>query len=109
MLVFFKNLISLMKKPVRYLVLFDIFSVTDDFQWFWMGNLYKNIQLIMLFLKVPFFILYFSQYALINNLLDDFIFNINTYADDTTIYSMSYRTPDLWQQLELDAELDFDL
>ena len=36
---------------VRYLALFLLFSVIDDFEWFWMGSLYKNIQLMLEFLK----------------------------------------------------------
>ena len=42
MLVFFTNL-SLMEFQVRYLVLFLLFSVIDNFEWFWMESLLKNI------------------------------------------------------------------
>ena len=42
MLVFFPNL-SLMELQVRYLALFLLFSVIDDFKWFWMESLHKNI------------------------------------------------------------------
>ena len=42
MLVFFTNL-SLMEFQVRYLALFLLFSVIDDFEWFWMESLHKNI------------------------------------------------------------------
>ena len=42
MLVFFANL-SLMEFQVRYLALFLLFLVKDDFKWFWMGSLHKNI------------------------------------------------------------------
>ena len=45
MLVFFTN-VSVIKFQVRYLVLFFLFSVIDNFEWFWMGSLHKNIQLI---------------------------------------------------------------
>ena len=31
----------------RYLVLFLLFSIIDGFEWFWMGSLHKNIQLIL--------------------------------------------------------------
>ena len=41
-LVFFTNL-SLMEFQVRYLIIFCLFLVIDSFQWFWMGNLHKNI------------------------------------------------------------------
>ena len=45
----------------------------------------------------------------INDLPDDAICNIAIYADDTTLYSKCYQASDLWQQLELAPELEFDL
>ena len=45
MLIFFTN-VSLTEFQVRYLALFLFFSVKDDFEWFWMESLHKNIQLI---------------------------------------------------------------
>ena len=63
MLVFFTNL-SLMEFQVRYLALFLLFSVIDGFEWFWMGSLHKNIQLMLEFLKAPFLVLHFSYYKL---------------------------------------------
>ena len=39
----------------------------------------------------------------IDDLPDDIICNIAMYADDTTLYS------DLWQQLQLASEFEFDL
>ena len=36
---------SLMEFQVRYSALFHLFSVIDDFEWFWMGILHKNIEL----------------------------------------------------------------
>ena len=62
-LVFFSN-VSLMEFQVRYLALFLIFSVIDDFEWFWMETLHKNIQLMREFLKAPFLVLHFSCYRL---------------------------------------------
>ena len=62
MLVFFTNL-SLMEFQVRYLALFLLFSVIDDFEWFWMESLHKNIQLMLEFLKAPFLVLHFSYYT----------------------------------------------
>ena len=50
-----------------------------------------------------FFLLY------INDLPDDFICNIAMYAVDTTLYSKCDQTSDLWQQLELVFELEFNL
>ena len=44
--------------------IFFLFSVIDGFTWFWMGNLHKNIQLKLEFLKGPFLVLHFSYYAL---------------------------------------------
>ena len=62
MLVFFTNL-SLMEFQVRCLTLFLLFSVTDDFEWFCMESLHKNIQLMREFLKAPFLVLHFSYYT----------------------------------------------
>ena len=45
----------------------------------------------------------------INDLPDDVICNIAIYADDTTLYSKCDQASDLWQQLELASELEFDL
>ena len=59
MLVYFTNL-SLMEFQVRYLALFVLLSVIDDFEWFWMESLHKNIQLMLEFLKGQFLVLHFS-------------------------------------------------
>ena len=45
----------------------------------------------------------------INDLPDDVICDIAIYADDTTLYSKCNLASDLWQQLELAAELESDL
>ena len=68
MLVFFTNL-SLMEFQVRYLALLLLFSVIDGFDWFWMGSLHKNIQLILEFLKAPYLVLHFSYYTLMTFLM----------------------------------------
>ena len=68
MLVFFTNL-SLMEFQVRYLALFLLFSVIDDFEWFWMESLHKNIQLMLEFLKAPFLVLHFSCFTLMTFLM----------------------------------------
>ena len=47
-----------------YFFLFLLFSVIDDFEWFWMESLHKNIQLMQEFLKAPFLVLHFSYYTL---------------------------------------------
>ena len=51
-----------------------------------MGNLHKNIHLMLEFLKAPFLVLHFSYYTLMT-FLDDVICNIAIYVDDTTLYS----------------------
>ena len=80
-----------MEFQVRYLELFLLFSVIGDFGWFWMGNLHKNIQLMLgSILGSTLFQLY------INDLPDDVIYNIATYAD-TTLYTKCDKASDLWQ------------
>ena len=68
MLVYFTNL-SLMEFQVRCLALFFLFSVIDGFKLFWMESLYKNIQLILEFLKDPFLVVHFSCCILITFLM----------------------------------------
>ena len=68
MLVFFTNL-SLTEFQVRYSALFLLFSVVDDFEWFWMESLQKNIQLMREFLKAPFLLLHLSYYKLMTFLM----------------------------------------
>ena len=68
MLVFFTNL-SVMVFQVRYSALFLLFSVIDDFEWFWMESLHKNIELMWEFLKAPFLVLHFSYYKLMTFLM----------------------------------------
>ena len=72
MMVFFTNL-SLKELMVRYLALFLLFSVTDDFELFGMGslhkNIHKNIRLMLELLKAPFLLLHFSCYTLMNFLM----------------------------------------
>ena len=100
MLVVLTNL-SLMEFQVRYLSLFLLFSIIEDFEWFWMGSVHKNIQLMLEFLKAPFLVLYFSYYILMKFLmmLDDVICDIAIYV---ILLSM-------WQQLKLASELESDL
>ena len=45
----------------------------------------------------------------INDLPDDVISDIPIYANDTALYSKCDQASDLWQQLELASELEFDL
>ena len=53
-----------MEFEVRYLALFLLFSVIDDFEWFWMESLHKNIRSMLEFLKAPFLVLHFPYYTL---------------------------------------------
>ena len=73
MLVFFINL-SLMEFQVRNLVSLLFFSVIHSFEWFWIESLHKNIQLMLEFLKAPFWLLHFLRY--INDLPNDVICDI---------------------------------
>ena len=61
--------LSLVESRVRYLALFRLFSVIDGLEWFWMGSLQKNIQLMLEFLKAPFFVQHVSYYTLITFLM----------------------------------------
>ena len=45
----------------------------------------------------------------IDDLPDDVICNIAIYADESTIYCKCDQASDLWQQLEMASELEFDL
>ena len=60
-----------------------------------MGNLHKNVQLMLEFLEGPFLVLLFLIY--IYDLCDDVICNIAVHADDTTLYSKCDQTSDQWQ------------
>ena len=61
------------------------------------------------FLKDPFLVLHFSYYKLMAFEMMLYISNIAIYADDTTLYSESDQTSDLWQQLELAFKVESDL
>ena len=89
------------------MTVFRVFSVKDNFEWFWIGSLYKNFPLMLEFFKAPFLVLHFLLY--INDLPDDVFCNIAIHADDTTLYFKCDPTSDLWQQLEMAAELESDL
>ena len=55
-----------MEFQAKYLALFRLFSLIalDGFSWFWLQNIRKNIQLILVFLKAPFLILQFFYYGI---------------------------------------------
>ena len=76
--------LSLTEFQVRFLALFLLFSLTDGFEWFWMGSPHKNIQLMLSeFLKARYLVLLFLLY--INDLPDDVVCNIAIYDDGTTL------------------------
>ena len=81
-----------MEFQAKYLALFLLFSVTHGLAWFWMGNLHKNIQLMLKFLNGTFLVLHFSYYTLMP---DNIICNIPISADDATLYSKCYQAYDL--------------
>ena len=104
MLVFFTNL-SLMEFQVKYLVLFL------SNRWLQVVLDGKSLQEYPVnagvsqrsILGLTLFLLY------INDLPDDVICGIAICTDDTTLYSKCDQASDLWQQLELAAELESDL
>ena len=49
--------------------LISSFSVIDGSGWFWIKDLYKNIQLMLEFLKAPFLVILFSYYTLMTALM----------------------------------------
>ena len=53
----------------RLFGLCDLSSVKDDIELFWIGILRKNIQLMLEFLKAPFFFQHFSNYTLMTFLM----------------------------------------
>ena len=106
MLVFFTNL-SLMEFQARYLALFLLYSVVDGFEWFWMGNLHKNIQLMLVFLKAPFLVLHIFYYTLMTFLVILSVILLSLLM--ILLYCKCDQASDLWQQLELASELESDL
>ena len=106
MLVFSTNL-SLMEFRARHSALFLLFSVIDDFEWFWMESLHKNIQLMRDFLKAPFLVLHFSYYTSMTFLM--MLSVILPFILMILLCSKCDQASDLWQQLELASELESDL
>ena len=107
MLVFFMNL-GFTDFQVRYLALLHLFLVIDVFEWLWMGSLHKNIQLIMVFLKVPFLVLHFSYNTLMTFLM---MLPVILLSMLTILLSnlQCHQASDLWQQLESASELESNL
>ena len=107
MLVFLTNL-CLTEFQVRYLVL--IFSFLSN-RWLWLALYGKSSQEDPVDVWVPqgciLGLILFPLY--ISDFLNDFISNIGIYADYSTLYLSFNQGSDLWQQLELAFELEFDL
>ena len=57
--------LKLMEFQVRYLALLRLFSVIDGLKCFWTGSLNKTIQLMLVFLKVPFLVLLLSALTIL--------------------------------------------
>ena len=91
---------------VRYMALFLLFLVIDDFEWFWMERLHKNIELMREYLKAPFLVLHFSYYTLMIFLT---MLSLILLSMLMILCSKCDRASDLWQQLELAFELESDL
>ena len=109
MLIFFTNL-----SLTEFQQILGLFSVIDDFKWFWMVNLPQEYPVNAAvpqgsILGTTLLLLY------INDLPDDVICNVAIYANnvaicnDTTLYSKCDQASDSWQQLELACELESDL
>ena len=70
------------------------------------GNLYKNIQLILEFLKGPLSVLHFSYYTLMIFLMMLCVILLSMLIILLPKYD---QASDLWQQLELASKLESDL
>ena len=102
--------LNLMEFQVRYLALFLLFSVIGSFGLSWMGNLHKNIQLMLVFLKGLFLVLHFSYYTLMTFLMMLSVIVLSVLMILlSTLYSECDQASDLWQQRELASQLESDL
>ena len=61
------------------------------------------------FLKAQFLVLHFSYHTLMTFLMMLSVILLSMISINTTLYSQCDQTSDLWQQLELASELEFDL
>ena len=107
MLVFFTNL-SLLAFLVRYLALFRRFSIIENFEWFCMESLRKNIQLMLVFLKALFLVPHLSYYTSMTFQMTLCVILLSMRMI-TILYSKCDLASDLWQQLELASELASEL
>ena len=87
--------------------LFLLLSVIDGFEWFWIESVHKNAQLMLKFLKALFLVLDFSGHTLMTLT----IFSVILLSMLMILLSIiiANKASDLWQQLELASEFEFDL
>ena len=71
-----------------------------------MGNLHKNIQLMLEFLKGSFLVLHFSYYKLMMFLI---MLSVILQSILMILQSKCDQASDLWQQLELASEIESDI
>ena len=95
------------------MALFLLFLVIGGFGLFRMGNLHKNIQLMLVFLKGLFLVLHFSYYTLMSFLMMLSVILLSMLIILLSILNLyskcDQQASDLWQQLELASELECDL
>ena len=108
MLVFFTNL-SLMEFWIKYLALVCPFSAKYIFEWFWVRNLHKNIQLMLEFLRAYFLVEHFSCYTSMTFLMMLSVILLSMLMILLSNLSVIRHLIYLWQQLELASELGSDL
>ena len=104
MLIFFTNF-SLMDFLVRHLALFCLFSSINGLDWFWIGSLCKNIQLMMLFFVAPFSLLWFFYHTSMTLLMMLSVMLLSMLM--ILLFTLNMiRHLIFWQQLELASELE---
>ena len=108
MLVLFTNL-SLMEFWTKYLALVCPFSAKYIFEWFWVRNLHKNIQLRLEFLRAYFLVEHFSCYTSMTFLMTLSVILLSMLMILLSNLSVIRHLIYLWQQLELASELGSDL
>ena len=108
MLVLFTNL-SLMEFWIKYLALVCPFSAKYIFEWFWVRNLHKNIQLRLEFLRAYFLVEHFSCYTSMTFLMTLSVILLSMLMILLSNLSVIRHLIYLWQQLELASELGSDL
>ena len=75
-----------------------------------MESLYENIQLMLAFLKAPFFVPHFSYYTLMTFLATLSVILLSRLMILLSVQRViGHLISDLWQQLELISELEYDL